>query len=222
MIEGFNLTKTYCRRGRSIRVLKGINLKIERGSFVGITGSSGSGKSTLINILGGLLRPTDGVLKISGKEIYKMKDRELSAFRNKTVGFIYQSFNLLDNYTALENVELPLIIAGVPKKERILRAEKALISVGLKNRIKHKPGELSGGQRQRVAVARAIVNSPELIIADEPTGNLDPENAAEIMELLKGINEKGVTVLVVTHSKELFQDFGRRIVIEEGRVKSEA
>lgn len=219
MIEAINLTKTYRRRGKKLDALKGVSFEIEKGAFAGITGESGSGKSTLINILGGLLRPTEGSLVIGGRDVYKMKDRELSSFRNKTVGFVFQSFNLLEDYTALENVMLPLIIGRVPRKKRKALAEAALERVGLKNRMKHKPGELSGGQKQRVAVARAIVNSPGIIIADEPTGNLDPSNAIEIMELLKEINKSGVTILTVTHSREFLPYFDKNIVIAKGSVE---
>lgn len=218
MIEAENLTKLYLKRGRRVEALKGVSFNIKKGEFVGITGASGSGKSTLINILGGLLRPSGGTLKIEGRDVYKMKDKELSSFRNKTVGFVFQSFNLLEDCNALENVMLPLIIGGVPRKKRRELAEQALERVGLKNRMKHNPGELSGGQRQRVSIARAIVNSPRIIIADEPTGNLDPHNAVEIMELLRGISEKGVTVLTVTHSKEFFSYFNEKIIVERGRI----
>lgn len=218
MIAAENLRKTYSKRGKRVEALKGVSFNIHKGEFVGITGASGSGKSTLINILGGLLRPSDGTLKIGGRDVYKMKDKELSSFRNKTVGFVFQSFNLLEDYTSLENVMLPLIIGGCPLRERRKLAENALEMVGLKNRLKHRPKELSGGQRQRVAIARAIVNSPKIIIADEPTGNLDPENAAEIMRLLKEITDSGVTVLTVTHSREFLSYFDENIKVERGRI----
>ena len=218
MIAAENLRKTYSKRGKRVEALKGVSFNIHKGEFVGITGASGSGKSTLINILGGLLRPSEGTLKISGRDVYQMKDKELSSFRNKTVGFVFQSFNLLEDYTSLENVMLPLIIGGYPLKERRKLAENALEAVGLKNRLKHRPKELSGGQRQRVAIARAIVNSPKIIIADEPTGNLDPENAAEIMRLLKEITDSGVTVLTVTHSREFLSFFDKNIKVERGRI----
>lgn len=218
MIAAENLRKTYSKRGKRVEALKGVSFNIHKGEFVGITGASGSGKSTLINILGGLLRPSEGTLKIGGRDVYQMKDKELSSFRNKTVGFVFQSFNLLEDYTSLENVMLPLIIGGCPLRERRKLAENALETVGLKNRLKHRPKELSGGQRQRVAIARAIVNSPKIIIADEPTGNLDPENAAEIMRLLKEITDSGVTVLTVTHSREFLSFFDKNIKVERGRI----
>lgn len=211
MIEAINLTKTYRRRGKKLDALKGVSFEIEKGAFAGITGESGSGKSTLINILGGLLRPTEGSLVIGGRDVYKMKDRELSSFRNKTVGFVFQSFNLLEDYTALENVMLPLIIGRVPRKKRKALAEAALERVGLKNRMKHKPGELSGGQKQRVAVARAIVNSPGIIIADEPTGNLDPQTGRQIVDLLYRISKEGTAVIMSTHNLSFCEDYPGRI-----------
>ncbi len=218
MIEVKELTKIYKMKNECVTALEGINYKIDKGEFVGITGGSGNGKTTLINILGGLLRPTYGKVIINGVDLYKMRDFKISRYRNKTIGFIFQHYNLIDGISAKENVMLPLIIGKTKPKLRNEMAEQALNTVGLSERKNHKPSELSGGQKQRVAIARAIVNSPDIIIADEPTGNLDEKNAKMIMELLKEINKKGVTILMVTHNEGFKNFFTRNIRVEKGRI----
>ena len=186
-----------------VKVLKGIDLDIERGEYVALMGPSGSGKSTLMNLLGCLDTPTSGSYELNGADVSNMSDDELAEIRNKEIGFVFQTFNLLPRTTALENVALPMIYAGASKSDRTKRAEEVLTDVGLADRMDHKPNQLSGGQRQRVAVGRALVNKPSIILADEPTGNLDPQTSVEVMEVLQEINKNGNTILMATHDYAL-------------------
>ncbi len=218
VIELREITKEYKMGKNKVTALYNINRNIKKGEFLGITGNSGSGKTTLSNIIAGLLRPTKGQVVINGQDIWSVKDRELSRFRNKTLGFVFQSFNLIPGLTALENVILPLAYSKIKRKDRIIMAKNALETVGLSDRIYHKPSELSGGQMQRVSIARAIINSPEIIIADEPTGNLDEKTSENIMNLLREINKKGVTVLTVTHNLNHKKYFTDVMEIRDGRV----
>ena len=200
MIEVKGISKIYKMGKEQVIALNNVSLKIDKGEFVAIIGPSGSGKSTLMHIVGGLDSPTAGNVYIEGNDISKLKDKQLSNYRNTKIGFVFQAFNLENSQTALENVMMPLIFAGISKKERKERALKALEQVGLSNLAKHKPNEMSGGQRQRVSVARALINNPEIIFADEPTGNLDSKSGESIMELFKEINKKGYTVIMVPHN----------------------
>jgi len=220
MIELKNVSKTYELGGEKIFALDNVNLKIEKGDFVAIIGPSGSGKSTLANVIGGLDEPDEGQVLIDGTDISKVNDAILSDYRNKKIGFIFQSFNLQPTYTALENVMIPLIFAKIPPRARKERAEECLKAVGLEDRINHRPGQLSGGQRQRVCIARALVNNPEIIIADEPTGNLDSKKGQEIVALLKELNQKAqITLFVITHDQTVAKEAKRIIEIRDGRLK---
>ncbi len=207
--------------GEILRVLKGIDLNIERGEYVALMGPSGSGKSTLMNILGCLDTATSGSYELNGVNVSTMTDDELAEIRNKEIGFIFQTFNLLPRTTALENVALPMIYAGVSKADRIKRAEKVLADVGLADRMDHRPNELSGGQRQRVAVGRALVNNPSIILADEPTGNLDSKTSEEIMNLIDAIHQAGNTVILVTHEEDIAQRAKRVIRLRDGVIESD-
>lgn len=221
MIEVKEVSKVYKMGKEKVVALKNVSLKIEKGEFVAIVGPSGSGKSTLMHIVGGLDSPTVGNVFIEGNDISRLKDKQLSKYRNDKIGFVFQAFNLENSQTALENVMMPLIFAGVSKKERKERALKALEQVGLKEYVKHKPNEMSGGQRQRVSVARALVNNPEIIFADEPTGNLDSKSGQNIMQLFHEINEKGYTIIMVTHNP-LEANKAKRIVnIKDGEITSD-
>ena len=206
MIDVKDIVKTYKNGNLELTVLKGLNLSVKKGEFVAFMGPSGSGKSTLMNILGCLDSLTSGTYILDGQDVSRIKGDALAKVRNEKIGFVFQTFNLLPKMNAVENVALPALYAGVKKSERIRRAIEALESVGLGDRIHHKPNEMSGGQRQRVAIARAIINNPNILLADEPTGNLDPKTAGDIIDLLKSLAEKtGKCVIVVTHSKEVAQ-----------------
>ncbi len=204
-----------------VKVLKGIDLDIERGEYVALMGPSGSGKSTLMNLLGCLDTPTAGTYELNGQDVSSMSDDELAEIRNKEIGFVFQTFNLLPRTTALENVALPMVYAGASKAERKIRAEEVLTDVGLADRMDHKPNQLSGGQRQRVAVGRALVNKPSIILADEPTGNLDSKTSLEIMNLFDAIHKSGNTVILVTHEEEVAAHAHRVIRLRDGMVESD-
>jgi putative ABC transport system ATP-binding protein len=205
----------------TIKALRGVDLKIYKNEYVALMGPSGSGKSTLMNILGCLDTPSGGKYVLNGIDVSKMDDNELAEIRNKQIGFVFQTFNLLPRSTSLDNVILPLIYSGIKKEERIKKATKALDDVGLLNRITHKPNELSGGQRQRVAIARALVNNPSIILADEPTGNLDSKTSVEIMGLFDAIHQKGNTVIIVTHEEDIAKYAHRIIRLRDGVVESD-
>jgi len=219
-IEG--VTKLYTMGEEIIHALMGIDLKIHRNEYLAIMGPSGSGKSTLMNMLGCLDTPTEGHYQFNGKDVAAMIDDELAEIRNREIGFVFQTFNLLPRATALSNVELPLIYAGYAPHERRDRATEALVSVGLGDRMNHKPNELSGGQRQRVAVARALVNNPSIILADEPTGNLDSKTGVEIMALFDDLYEQGNTIIVVTHEEEIARHARRIVRLRDGLIESDS
>jgi len=216
-----NIVKNYQVGTQVVRALRGVDLEIKRGEYVAIMGPSGSGKSTLMNILGALDTPTDGEYHLNGTDVSHLSDEKLAEIRNREIGFVFQTFNLLQRYTALENVTLPLIYAGVSKLERRKIANEVLDKVGLSDRVTHKPNELSGGQRQRVAVARALVNKPSIILADEPTGNLDSKTSVEIMRLIAEIHELGNTIIVVTHEEDIAKSAQRIIRFIDGVVESD-
>ncbi len=220
IISLINLRKDYFLGKMTIPVLKDLNLEIAKNEYVALMGPSGSGKSTLMNILGCLDVPTGGEYILNNNKVSTMTDNELAAIRNKEIGFVFQTFNLLPRLSALENVALPLIYAGMSKKERNARAEEVLAAVNLADRMDHKPNELSGGQRQRVAIARALVNNPAIILADEPTGNLDSKTSLEIMAIFKKINESGNTVILVTHEEDIAQHAKRVIRLKDGVIES--
>ena len=213
-----NINKTYKNGSLELQVLKNISFKVDKGEFLAIMGSSGSGKSTMMNILGCLDNQYEGRYILDGIDISKSTENELSEIRNKKIGFIFQSFNLLPRLTALENVELPLVYSSVPKEERPKRANELLEMVGLKERIHHRPNELSGGQRQRVAIARALANNPSIILADEPTGNLDSKSEEEIIEILQKLNKMGKTIVIVTHEPSIGEIAERKIVFKDGEI----
>lgn len=217
-----DLKKYYTVGPNTVKALDGVSLDVKSGEFVGVMGRSGSGKSTLLNMLAGLESPTDGFLEIDGEPVGILSERKRIQFRRNSIGFVFQSYNLMPQYTTLENVALPLAIRGVSKRVRDELAEEALYRVGLQDNLRHRPSELSGGEQQRVGLARALVNNPALIIADEPTGNVDPQMSHDIVELLSQINEKGTTVLMVTHEHELVQQFDHRVItLEDGRIVSD-
>ncbi len=221
VIEIRNITRDFPLGQEIIKVLRGIDLEIERGEYVAFMGPSGSGKSTLMNLLGCLDTPTSGTYILNGNDVSKMSDDELAEIRNKEIGFVFQTFNLLPRTTALENVALPMVYAGFSKAERKTRAEEVLTNVGLADRMDHKPNQLSGGQRQRVAVGRALVNKPSIILADEPTGNLDSKTSLEIMTLFDEIHAAGNTVILVTHEEEVANHAHRIIRLRDGMVESD-
>ncbi|MFH1896263.1 MAG: ABC transporter ATP-binding protein [bacterium] len=224
IIETQDLKKIYCLNGKKsqesieIRALNGVDIKIMPGEMVGIVGKSGSGKSTLMHIIGLLDRPTSGILKIDGKDVGREEPDKLAKLRNKKIGFVFQSFNLLARTSALDNVAMPLIYSGVKAKDREEKALELLEKVGLGDRVKNWPNQLSGGQQQRVAIARALANNPSLILADEPTGNLDTKSGNQIEDILKEIHREGNTVIVVTHDKTLAKKCGRVIYLKDGKV----
>lgn len=221
IIQAKNLTKHYTVGSTIVKALDGLDIDIDKGSYIALMGPSGSGKSTLMNILGCLDTPSSGAYFLNDKDVSEVDDDLLAGIRNKEIGFIFQTFNLLPRYTALENVALPMIYAGIPKKERLARATEVLEKVGLGDRVTHKPNELSGGQRQRVAVARALVMSPSIIFADEPTGNLDSKTSEGIMQLFDEIHQDGNTLIVVTHEEEVAARAQKIIRLRDGKLDSE-
>ena len=218
VIDIQGITKTYVNGKLSVPVLHGIDLQVNKGEFVSIMGPSGSGKSTFMNILGCLDRPTTGSYRLNGDEVATLSDDELAFVRNKQIGFVFQSFNLLTKLTALENVALPMIYAGMDKKSRNERAAALLSSVGLGDRMDHLPSELSGGQRQRVAIARALANNPAIIMADEPTGNLDSKSTIDVMNIFRGLYDEGRTIILVTHEPEIATYESRNVVLRDGLI----
>lgn len=221
IVEAVDLKKTYMLGKIPVEALRGVNLKIESGDFLAILGPSGSGKSTMLNLIGALDKPTAGTLLIDGVDVSTLNDNQLSDLRRR-VGFVFQFFNLIPRLTARDNVELSLSIADIGKAERKKRAEELLETVGLKDRIKHKPAELSGGQQQRVAIARALANNPRFLLLDEPTGNIDSKTAREIMRLVKRLNtEKGVTIIMVTHDQQLAKEAKRTVQMFDGVITSD-
>ena len=218
VIDIQGITKTYVNGKLSVPVLHGIDLQVNKGEFVSIMGPSGSGKSTFMNILGCLDRPTTGSYLLNGDEVATLSDDELAFVRNKQIGFVFQSFNLLTKLTALENVALPMIYAGMDKKSRNERAAALLSSVGLGERMDHLPSELSGGQRQRVAIARALANNPAIIMADEPTGNLDSKSTIDVMNIFRGLYDEGRTIILVTHEPEIATYASRNVVLRDGLI----
>ena len=218
MISVKNLKKTYLLGGEEVHALDDVSLLIKEHEFVVIIGQSGSGKSTFMNMLGCLDRPDSGEITLDGTDILKCKEKELSVIRNKKIGFIFQQFHLLPKLSALENVELPLIYQGMPTKKRREKAVKALKAVGLEKRMNHKPNQLSGGQQQRVAIARALVGEPSLILADEPTGNLDSRSGKEIMMLLHNLHEEGNTIVLITHDNNVAMEAPRQVQISDGKI----
>lgn len=222
VIEINNITKFYHVGTEVVKALQGVSITIKRGEYVAIMGPSGSGKSTLMNMIGALDTPTGGQYILNGTDVSHLSDDSLAEIRNKEIGFVFQTFNLLPRYTALENAMLPLIYAGVPKHDRVKRGEEVMEKVGLTNRMQHRPNEMSGGQRQRVAVARALVNRPSIILADEPTGNLDSKTSVDIMRLFDEIHQAGNTIILVTHEEDIAQHAHRIIRLRDGLVESDA
>jgi putative ABC transport system ATP-binding protein len=221
LIETQDLWKTYTMGDEEIHALRGVSIQIDKGEYVAIMGPSGSGKSTLMNLIGCLDTPSKGTYLLNGKEVSTMNDNELARIRNEEIGFVFQTFNLLPRATALHNVELPLVYAGISSKERLERARQALDKVELGQRMNHKPNELSGGQRQRVAIARALVNNPSILLADEPTGNLDSKTGVEIMALFERLHTSGNTIVLVTHEADVAAHAKRQILIRDGRVEKD-
>ena len=218
LIETRDLSKTYVMGSEKVHALHGVSMSIEKGEYVAIMGPSGSGKSTLMNLIGCLDTPTDGEYLLNSKKVSHMNDNELANIRNREIGFVFQTFNLLPRATALHNVELPLIYNGTPTRERQEMAKVALTKVQLADRMNHKPSELSGGQRQRVAIARALVNDPSLILADEPTGNLDSKTSEDIMQLLNELHRQGNTIIIVTHERDIARHAQRVLSILDGQI----
>ena len=216
-----SIKRHYDVGGELVRALDGVDVSINSNEYISIMGPSGSGKSTLMNIIGCLDTPTHGTYQFEGELVHEMDDDQLASIRNRKIGFVFQTFNLLPKSTALRNVEVPLIYSNIPKIERLEMARNSLISVGLEDRLDHKPNELSGGQRQRVAIARALVNNPSIILADEPTGNLDSKSGIEIMKILYDLHQKGNTIILVTHEKEIAMHASRIITILDGKIKED-
>ena len=221
LIQTLDLWKTYVMGAEEIHALRGVSVQIERGEYVAIMGPSGSGKSTLMNLIGCLDTPSQGTYLLNDKEVSLMNDNELARIRNEEIGFVFQTFNLLPRATALHNVELPLVYAGIDSKRRIERAKDALAKVELGDRMSHRPNELSGGQRQRVAIARALVNNPSILLADEPTGNLDSKTGVEIMAVFERLHTAGNTIIVVTHEADIAAHALRVIHIRDGKVEND-
>jgi putative ABC transport system ATP-binding protein len=221
LIETRDLWKTYVMGEEEIHALRGVSIQIERGEYVAIMGPSGSGKSTLMNLIGCLDTPSKGSYLLNGKQVSEMNDNELARIRNQEIGFVFQTFNLLPRASALQNVELPLVYAGIPSRDRQAQAKSALDRVELTSRMTHKPNELSGGQRQRVAIARALVNNPSILLADEPTGNLDSKTGAEIMALFAKLHEAGNTIVLVTHEADIAAFAHRTISVRDGQVEKD-
>ena len=221
LIETRDLWKTYVMGSEEIHALRGVSMEIQRGEYVAIMGPSGSGKSTLMNLIGCLDTPSKGTYLLNDKEVSRMDDDELARIRNEEIGFVFQTFNLLPRASALHNVELPLVYAGVSRKDRLERAKAAIEKVELTARMNHKPNELSGGQRQRVAIARALVNNPSILLADEPTGNLDSKTGVEIMALFARLHEGGNTIIVVTHEADIAAYAHRVVAIRDGQVEKD-
>lgn len=216
-----DIAKVYSMGDVEVHALQGVSLTLADGEFVAVMGASGSGKSTLMNVIGCLDRPTAGTYKLAGRDVSRLSRSDLAEVRNKTLGFVFQSFNLLSRTSALENVELPLVYAGFGTKIRHKKAKEALSLVGLADRVQHHPNQMSGGQQQRVAIARAIVTGPRLILADEPTGNLDSRTSVEIMALFQDLNNKGMTVMLVTHESDIANFAGRVLVVKDGKILSD-
>ena len=221
LIETRDLWKTYVMGEEEIHALRGVSIEIERGEYVAIMGPSGSGKSTLMNLIGCLDTPSKGSYLLNGKQVSEMNDNELARIRNQEIGFVFHTFNLLPRASALQNVELPLVYAGIPSRDRQAQAKNALDRVELTSRMAHKPNELSGGQRQRVAIARALVNNPSILLADEPTGNLDSKTGAEIMALFAKLHEAGNTIVLVTHEADIAAFAHRTISVRDGQVEKD-
>ncbi len=219
LIETVDIWKTYTMGAEQIHALRGVSISISRGEYIAIMGPSGSGKSTLMNLIGCLDTPSRGTYRLNGKNVGQMNDDELARIRNEEIGFVFQTFNLLPRATALHNVELPLVYAGVGKRERRRRATEVLDMVELEDRVTHRPNELSGGQRQRVAIARALVNSPSILLADEPTGNLDTKTGEEIIGLFERLHAAGNTIILITHEAEVAVHAGRVVQIRDGMVE---
>src|SRR5215471_5635526 len=222
LIDIRDITKVYQMGDQQVHALSGVTVGVDRGEYVAIMGPSGSGKSTLMNLIGCLDTPTSGSYVLNGREVAKMTDDELAAIRNQEIGFVFQTFNLLPRTTALQQVELPLVYSGLSRKDRRERALKALEAVGLTERMSHQPSELSGGQRQRVAVARALINNPSILLADEPTGNLDSQTGAEIMSLFDQLNQRGNTIVLVTHEEDIAAHARRIVRLKDGKITDDA